>query len=175
MWALASTSQITWAAPPVRLLNIDKYLHPAQQGSGGLLLAIFTKVCFFPSSHSRVYPGWFNCNFPCVRQIKEESRNVAPSTLFTSLTNCSSPNPRAAVAVAAHRSCKMQGPGSGELGVSPWDGTAQPGWQCEPSRCLKNRHKLSQHHLFPASIHREHSQTPPGKTQSCQLKVEFGG
>lgn len=93
------------------MLNIDTCLYPAQQGSG-FLLAIFTKVCvcvfffFFPSLHSRVYPEWFNYNFPCVRQIKEESRSVVPSTLFISLTDCSSPNPRAAAAVAAHGSPK---------------------------------------------------------------------
>lgn len=91
------------AAPPVTVLNIDTRLYPAQQGSG-FLLAIFPKVCFFPSLHSRVYPEWFNYNFPCVRQIKEESRSVVPSTLFISLTDCSSPNPRAAAAAAAHRS-----------------------------------------------------------------------
>lgn len=92
----------------VTVLNIDKCLCPAQQGSG-FLLAIFTKVCFFPSLHSRVYPEWFNYNFPCVRQIKEESRSVVPSTLFISLTDCSSPNPRAAAAAAAQRAHKMHG------------------------------------------------------------------
>lgn len=90
------------------VLNIDKCLCPEQQGSG-FLLAIFTKVCFFPSLHSRVYPEWFNYNFPCVRQIKEESRSVVPSTLFISLTDCSSPNPRAAAAAAAQRAHKMHG------------------------------------------------------------------
>lgn len=89
----------------VTVLHIDKWFCPAQQGSG-FLLAIFTKVCFFPALHSRVYPEWFNYNFPCVRQIKEESRSVVPSTLFISLTDCSSPNPRAAAAVAAQSPSK---------------------------------------------------------------------
>ena len=73
---------------------------------------LYQSVCvcfFFPSLHSRVYPEWFNYNFPCVRQIKEESRSVVPSTLFISLTDCSSPNPRAAAAVPAPRSPKDAG------------------------------------------------------------------
>lgn len=122
MWVLASASQITWAGPPRTLLNTDGHLHRAQQGSG-FLLAIFTKVCFFPSLHSRVYPEWFNYNFPCVRQIKEESRSVVPSTLFISLTDCSSPNPRATAAAAAQRLQNVRGKQEWE------DGGFQMAWR----------------------------------------------
>lgn len=95
------TSQTTWAILPVTVLNTERDVWTLHNREAGFfLLVIFTKVCFFPSLHSRVYPEWFNYNFPCVRQIKEESRSVVPSTLFISITDCSSPTPRAAGAGA---------------------------------------------------------------------------
>lgn len=131
-------------------------LHPAQQGSG-FLLAIFTKVCFFPSLHSRVYPEWFNYNFPCVRQIKEESRSVVPSTLFISLTDCSSPNPWATAAAAAHRGCRTYVRGRQE-----WeDGGFQMAWgSVSQVRALhiprlKKKKKFSLF-LSPANSHTQH-------------------
>lgn len=139
IWALASASQITWAAPLVIVVNTDKRLYPAQQGSG-FLLAIFTKVCFFPSLHSRVYPEWFNYNFPCVRQIKEESRSVVPSTLFISLTDCSSPNPRA----AAPSGCSQEPAERTGARVQEREGSKrhrnrQPRWVCETSHSFKKQ------------------------------------
>ena len=134
------------------MLNIDTCLYPAQQGSG-FLLAIFTKVCvcffFFPSLHSRVYPEWFNYNFPCVRQIKEESRSVVPSTLFISLTDCSSPNPRAAAAVAAHGSPKDA------RGQAAGGGAFHMAWK---SRLWKANHNSHNATLGPMNFHMEYSQ-----------------
>ena len=156
MGAMAIASQITWAAPPLKVLNIDTCLYPARRGSG-FLLAIFTKVCvfFFPSLHSRVYPEWFNYNFPCVRQIKEESRSVGPSTWFISLTDCSSPNPRAAAAAAAHGSPKDA---RGRGRSSTWHGNARPSRDWETSRNLKNTPKLARYYRGPMKFHTEHSQ-----------------
>lgn len=109
--------------PLATVLNIDKCL-PCTTGKWGLL-AIFTKVCFFPSRHSRVYPEWFNYNFPWVRQIEEETSSVVPSTFFISLTDCSSPNPRAAAAAAAPRSPARKMHGGQEAG----GGVLQTAWK----------------------------------------------
>ena len=104
---------------------------------------------FFPSLHSRVYPEWFNYNFPCVRQIKEESRSVVPSTLFISLTDCSSPNPRAAAAVAAHGSPKDA------RGQAAGGGAFHMAWK---SRLWKANHNSHNATLVPMNFHMEYSQ-----------------
>lgn len=112
---------------------------------------------FLPSLHSRVYPEWFNYNFPCVRQIKEESRSVGPSTWFISWTDCSSPNPRAAAAAAARGSPKDA---RGRGRSSTWHGNTRPSPDRETPRNLENTPKLSRYHRGPMNFYTERSPSP---------------
>lgn len=87
-----------------------------------------------------------------------------PSTLFISLTDCSSPNPRATAVAAAPRSGKMYGARVGRGSLPNGMEMCEPGESLAHPTALKTAAatttattKIS-HYLSPTSFHTRHSE-----------------